>query len=101
MRKKSGLNFLVSDADFSELALQMQDALAFVGEHEEFIASLRDFPGVEFVTMDFGAEIHSPFWCSFNFSSQFLLEIGKLGIELELSVYPVSDEEELTITTET
>lgn len=92
--KSSGLNFVVSDADFSELDIQMQDALAFLSEHKEFVAKLRDYPGVESLGIDFGAEIHPPGWYSFHFTCDLLLAIGSLGIELELSVYPVQEEDE-------
>jgi hypothetical protein len=93
-RNRSGVNFEVSSADFSELALQIEDALIFVRRHAESISELRAFPGVEDVTIDFGADIHPPGWCSFNFSSEVLLAVGKLGISLELSVYPVAEEDE-------
>lgn len=93
-RERSGINFEVSDADFSELELQMQEALTFFQQHEIFISALKAFPGVENVTIDFGAEIHPLGWCSFNFSSDLLLAVGRLGISLELSVYPIGDEDD-------
>lgn len=93
-RERSGINFEVSDADFSELARQMQEAIAFVQQHEIFISALKAFPGVENITIDFGAEIHPPGWCSFNFSSDLLLAVGRLGISLELSVYPIGDKDD-------
>jgi hypothetical protein len=92
--ERSGINFEVSDADFSQLELQMQEALVFVQQHEIFISALKKFPGVEDVTIDFGAEIRPPGWCSFNFSSDLLLAVGRLGISLELSVYPIGDEDD-------
>ena len=88
---RSGVNFEASGADFSELALQMEEALAFLRENEPFLARLRDCPGVEVLVLDFGAEIHPPGWCSFNFRSELLLAMGALGISLELSVYPVEE----------
>jgi hypothetical protein len=93
-RERSGLNFEVSGADFSELALQMEEALAFVRRHQPFISKLKAFPGVENVTIDFGAEIHPPGWYSFTFSSDLMLAVGVLGISLELSVYPVEEEDD-------
>lgn len=90
----SGINFKVSDADFSELARQMQETIVFVQQHEIFISALKAFPGVENVTIDFGAEIHPPGWCSFNFSSDLLLAVGRLGISVTLSVYPIGDEDD-------
>lgn len=92
--ERFGINFEVSDAEFSELELQMHEALAFVRRHEKLIFTLKEFPGVENVTIDFGVEIFPPGWCSFNFSSDLLLAVGRLGLALELSVYPVGDEED-------
>jgi hypothetical protein len=88
---RSGVNFEASGADFSELKLTMEEALTFVRDHQAFIAALREFPGVESLTVDFGAEIHPPGWCSFNFGSELLLTLGTLGVSLELSVYPVEE----------
>jgi hypothetical protein len=92
--QRSAVNFEASGADFSELELQMEEALAFVRQHQAFITRLREFPGVEGMTLDFGAEIHPPGWSSFNFASELLLAFGTLGISLELSVYPVEQEDD-------
>jgi hypothetical protein len=89
----SAVNFEASGADFSKLELQMEEALEFVREHQDFITMLREFPGVEGVTLNFGAEIHPPGWRSFHFASELLLAFGTLGVSLELSVYPVEEED--------
>jgi hypothetical protein len=89
----SAVNFEASGADFSDLKLQMEEALDFVREHEGFITRLREFPGVEGLALDFGAEIHPQGCSSFNFGSELLLAFGTLGISLELSVYPVEDDD--------
>lgn len=88
--KCSGLNFLISNADFSEFELQTTETLAFVRKYKELITKLQTFPGVENITVDFGVKTQSPGWCSFNFVSDLLLELGKLGISPELSVYPAA-----------
>lgn len=92
--ERSGVNFEASPADFSELKEQMKDTAEFLREHEALISRLKAFPGVENLTLDFGAEIHPPGWCSFHFPSDLLLSIGALGISLGLSVYPVEEENE-------
>ena len=91
-RQSSGLNFEASAADFSALDIQMEEALVFIQEQHAFIAGLREFPGVESVSLDFGAEIHPPGWCSFNFPSKLMLACGSLGVSLTLSVYPIEEE---------
>jgi len=90
--ERSIINFEVSDAEFSELSLQIKDTLAFVQRNQKFISELKAFPGVEEVTIDLAAEIHPPGWCSFNFSSDLLLAVGTLGISLKLSVYPIEED---------
>ena len=94
MNESSGANFKVSSADFSELELQFEDARIFFQENADFVRHLRNFPGVEGVTVDFGSEIHPPGWCWFAFPPDILVLIRSLGVQLMLSVYPVCDEEE-------
>lgn len=87
----SGLTFIVSTADFSELEAQSCDALAFLSRNKPFVLGLAAFPGVETVTLDFGAEIHAPFWASFDFAPELLAAMGHLGVRLMLSTYPAPD----------
>lgn len=47
INKSSGVNFLVSDAEFSELPKQIEDAIAFLGSHYIWLARLASAPGLE------------------------------------------------------
>ena len=87
----SRLTFVVSTADFSELEAQSCDALAFLSRNKALALGLAAFPGVETVTLDFGAEIHAPFWASFDFAPELLAAMGHLGVRLMLSTYPAPD----------
>lgn len=69
IKDTSGISFEVSNADFSELSLQIQDAITFFRTHEGFIVRLTSFPGVERVVADFGVEVSAPVWASFSFPS--------------------------------
>lgn len=89
--RTSGLSFVVSTADFSELETQSDDALAFLARNEAFVRGLAAFPGVEMVVLDFAAEIRDPFFASFDFPPELLSAMGRLGIRLALSTYPASD----------
>jgi hypothetical protein len=91
--KTSGVRFQVSDAEFSDLSAQANDALAFLQVHREWLARLVAFPGVEQVVADFGTESKPPYWASFVFEPSLLVALGKAGIALELSVYPSSESE--------
>ena len=88
----SGANFEVSSADFSELKVQFEDARVFFQKNQKILRRLRNYPGVDRVTVDFGAEIHPPGWCWFTFPPDLLVLIGSLNVSLMLSVYPVDDE---------
>ena len=88
----SGVNFAVSAAEMSDFSIQLQETIAFVNSRAELLRQLTAFPGVESAVIDFGAEIHPPRWSSFTFPPELLAAMGACGIELELSVYPVDDD---------
>lgn len=90
----SSLNFEVSDADFSELKVQFEDAQVWLAAHRIEVTRLVQFPGVEGVSVDFGAEIRPPGWSSFTFPPSLTTLVGALGLELQISVYPTDDESE-------
>ena len=90
----SGINIRVSDIDFDNYEGQQDESLAFMAAHEEELIRLRDFTGVDSLTIDYGAEIYPPGWCSFRFPHELMLKAGELKINLELSVYPTDPDEE-------
>ena len=86
---QSAANFEISNADFSDFNEQVSDTLLFLRENRESLVSIRSFPGVEGVVLDFAVEIDPErFPCSFNFPDELLVSAGSLGISLELSIYP-------------
>ena len=91
LQSTSGATFLVSDADFSALAQQCDDALAFLRTHEARLARLASFAGVDGAMMDFGAETTPPHWASFAFPPELLTALGAIRVTLGLSVYPQDD----------
>jgi hypothetical protein len=90
--ESSGARIRVSDADFSEFALQIEDANHFFENHRRNLEILNKFPGIEWAVVDFGVEIRPPGWSSFNFPPELLALIGQVGITLAISTYPVDDE---------
>lgn len=90
----SGLRIVVSEADMSDIAGQMDDALRFFQGNRQRIAKIVGFPGVEWAVADFGAEVRPPGWASFSFPAVLAVAIGEAGVSIELSVYPVDDSEE-------
>jgi hypothetical protein len=89
---ESSVSFEVSDADFSELTIQFGDAQLWLAQNRDEVARLVQFPGVDGVSIDFGAEIRPPGWSSFMFPPALTSLVGTLGVQLEISVYPTSDE---------
>jgi len=92
--ERSGANFSASDADMSDFELQLEQASAFLQDFASEIRSLRVFPGLDGLSLDFGVETKPPHWSSFTFPSDLLLAAGELKIDLELSVYPTGDDGE-------
>lgn len=92
IRTSSGANFRISDADFSELDEQVSDTLIFLEENKERLRRIRVFPGLEYFTIDFAADIdRQGFSKSFKFPNELLVLAGSLGISLELTVYPFTE----------
>ncbi len=88
INESSGVRIVASEASFSELPLQVEDAISFLQTNLESLKRLSSFPGVEWLVLDFGAEIHTPGWSSFTFPPELLSLSGQAGISLCLSVYP-------------
>jgi hypothetical protein len=84
----SGFNTDVSAADFSNLQGQIADAVQFVEQNQDELASLVGFPGVENVSVDFGIEERDVAAQSERFPPNLLRMLGNLGICLEFTLYP-------------
>lgn len=54
----------------------------------EELIRLSEFPGLQSLCIDFGANIYPPGWCSFRFPHTLLRMAGQANVDLELSVYP-------------
>lgn len=89
----SGIRILVSNAEFSDLWQQIADAIEYLRQHHDAIHALSSRAGVEWATLDFGAEVSPPGWSSFTFPPEFLCLTGSAGLSVCLSVYPVDVEE--------
>jgi hypothetical protein len=89
--EESGLNVVVSDADFDEFLKQVADATAFLVAEAEEIRRLRTFPGVDDVTLDFGIERRDVVVQSDHFPADLIRAAGALGLGIELSQYPPRD----------
>lgn len=91
----SGANFVVSEADLNEFEQQVKDATAFLKEHAVAICAMTTFSGVEGVRIDFGIELRGDGYPHNDYlPSEFIRAAGEAGIDVELSHYSCSDEEE-------
>lgn len=94
INQSSGIRVVASEADFSQLAEQIEDVISFLRQNLEQVKLLASFPGVEGTVLDFGAEIYPPGWASFTFPAALLALAGEAGVSLCLSVYPTDKEED-------
>ena len=84
----SGFHVVASEADFSNLQVQMADAIHFLEQNQAELTRLGAFPGVENLSLDFGIEERDVAAQSERFPPNLLRIVGNLGIWLELTLYP-------------
>lgn len=92
--ESAGLKIDVSSADFRDSAQQFEDAIGFLRVNGEALARVRDFPGVEFSTLDFGIAALDVFIQSEYLPPALLRMAGNCEMGIEISLYPVSDDVE-------
>ena len=90
----SGAHYCVSEAEFNEFEKQKKDAIKYLNENEEKIESIQKLAGIESVFLDFGIEQRDVFVQSDFFPPELIRLAGKLGLGIELSQYPISDDDE-------
>ena len=87
VHETSGANIDVSSKEFDDLAGQITDAIHFLKKNQSEIERLRQFAGVEGVTLDFALERDDGFVRSYELPAELLRLAGRLDISIELSVY--------------
>jgi hypothetical protein len=91
---QSGINLVASDADFDDIAGQIEDTIVFLNQNMEKLQMLRSYPGVEDVTLDFGIRRSDDPVQNIEFPSALLRLIGSLDIGIEISIYPIVNNDE-------
>ena len=88
----SGFNVGVSDASWEGVQAQVEDAIAFLKEHEDAITMLRSAAGVESMSLDFPVDLRIDrvnIMTQFDYFPPELVSCaGALGLGIEISVYP-------------
>ena len=90
--QKSGADYLVSDAEFEDFEGQQSDAVEYLKLHETEIKAILSFSGVEGVVLDFGISRREVAVQCDYFPPELIKLAGELGLGIELSQYPLSDE---------
>lgn len=84
---KSGFTVDASDAEFCDLARQIEDATLFLETHFDELQRLAAFPGVEVTELDFAIESRDVAVQKDRFTPQLLLLCGQLEVVLVVSRY--------------
>ena len=86
----SGIQILVSDAQFDDLTGQVAHAVEFLAEEEESLRLLMSEPGVREGVLDFGVAQHAQPAYSRRFPARLIELAGRVGLGIEVSHYAVS-----------
>jgi len=84
-------HFDVSEADFDDFKAQIKDAIAFLQSHRADVQLMMSEPDASGV-LDFAIEWRDVAVQFDSFPAALVREAGSLGLELELSHYPASEE---------
>lgn len=85
----SGVSLGVSDAEFEELEQQQTDAVRFLRAHAATLKTMREVPGVERATLDFGIAMRDVVVQSDSFPADLVAAVAAFGCGLELTQFPV------------
>ena len=93
---ESGITISISDASWSDLHAQVADAERFLVEHRAELQRLGRASGVASITLDFPIELRIDGTSTIaqfdRFPASLVALAGQLGLALELSIYPTSED---------
>ena len=87
IHKTNGFSVMIND-DFGNLKAQIKDALKFLATHEQEIIRLAQFPNVKVLRIVFTYCTEFSANACYRFPKELLTLIGRIGIEIEVSIYP-------------
>jgi hypothetical protein len=85
--RTSGFSVTISDADVGDLATQVDEAIAFLDQHEDELRRLGRFEGVEEMEIDFAVEWRELAVQTDWFPPELLWRAGALDIALRVTHY--------------
>ena len=92
-RTRSGFSVTVSDAGMDDLDAQIEEAIAFLDQHEDELRRLGRYEGVEDMTIDFGIAWRDAATQTDWFPPELLWRAGALDIGLCVSHYLAQEQE--------
>ena len=95
MHTNSGVQFVVSDAEFEEFSVQRNDATEFLKSNEIAIKKMAGFPCVQYCVLDFGVSITEGNVAVMTYLTPELINLAaKSGVGIEISCYLCSEDDE-------
>ena len=96
LNTNSGLNIIVSDAEFNEFSLQKEQAEVYLSDNLEQLKKVVQYQGVDNVYIDFGIEWRDVYIQSDYFPASLVKLAGEIGLGIEITQYSPegSDEHE-------
>ena len=92
-RKDSGATYLVSDAEFEDFDVQIKEAIEYLNKNKNQIKSIMSLSGIDGSSLDFGIVWRDVAVQCDYFPPELIQIAGELGLGIELSQYPPSDED--------
>lgn len=90
---EKGINICVSDAGFDDVQGQIEEAIAFLETSGEQLYEICKSFGIERARLDFGLEQKDTWTQGCTLPADLLYLAGSYNIDIELSLYPVSNPE--------
>ena len=90
---RSSISIQTSKADFDNLKKQIADTIRYLKRNKEKLAHIGSTKGIEYAVLDFGIDLRidrkKVLTQSDTFPNELLKLAGDLGLDMELSIYPV------------
>lgn len=91
----SGVQFVISEADFEEFPAQRNDAIVFLKSNEIAINEMANFPNVQYCVFDFGVSITEGSISLVTYLTPELISLtAKTGAGIEISCYQCSEDDD-------
>jgi len=91
----SGVQFVVSEAEFEEFPVQRNDAIAFLKANEMAINKMANFARVQYCALDFGVSITEGNIAVMTYLSPELISLAaKCGVGIEISCFLCSEDDD-------